>query len=211
MRGERIARGRGEVCDLAVIGGTAAGTAGVVGALGIAEGLSGAGIMSALGTAGGAVGGAAAGPAVLGAMPALASVGVMQLVLRDDESLPEGERAARRDGRVASWVGAGGATAGGVAAISGLGAVGGLSGAGIASGLATIGGVMGGGMAIGATAVVAAPAVAAAALGTGVFLVARRLRNRKHKGRISFRQCSMGPNKRSTVRWLRGNTTYLGS
>jgi hypothetical protein len=126
---------------------------------------------------------AAAGPAVLGAMPALASVGVMQLVQRDDESLSEGERAARRDGRVASWVGAGGATAGGVAAISGLGAVGGLSGAGIASGLATIGGVMGGGMAIGATAVVAAAAVAAAAPGTGVFLVARRLRNRKHKGR----------------------------
>jgi hypothetical protein len=155
---------------------TVGATSGVVGAVGLTAGVSGAGIMSALGTAGSAVGGAASGPAVLAALPAAVSVGVTHIALRDDESLPEDERAARREGRWASVAGAGGAMAGGVGAISAAGSVSGLSAAGITSGLAAIGGTVGGGMLAGTTVVVAAPAVAAAAVGTGVYLLGRRFR-----------------------------------
>lgn len=163
----------------AVATSTVGASSAVVGAVGVTAGVSGAGIMSALGTAGSAVGGAAAGPAVLGTLPAVLSVGVTQMALRDDESLPDDERAARRDGRWASVAGAAGGMAGGVGAISAAGSVSGLSAAGITSGLATIGGTVGGGMLAGTTVVVAAPAVAAAAVGTGVYLVGRSLRRRR--------------------------------
>jgi len=160
----------------AVAGTTVAATTGVVGAVGAVAGVSGPGIMSALGSAGGLVGGgAAAGPAVLGALPAAASVGITHRVLRDDESLAEDDRQARRDGRVASVAGAGAGAVGGVAAISAAGTTG-LSAAGITSGLAAIGATVGGGMAAGTTIVVAAPAVAAASIGLGVFLASKRLR-----------------------------------
>jgi hypothetical protein len=162
----------------AVAGASAAATTGVVTSIGIVEGLSGAGIMSALASAGSAVGATAAmGPAVLGAVPAMLSVGITQVALRDDESLPDDERAARRDGRAASFVGAGGAAAGGVAVISAAGTTG-LSAAGITSGLAAIGGTVGGGMLAGTVVVAAAPAVAAAGVATAVYLIGRRLRGR---------------------------------
>jgi hypothetical protein len=160
----------------AIAGTTVAATTGVVGAVGAVAGVSGPGIMSALGTAGGLVGGgAAAGPAVLGALPAVASVGITHRVLRDDESLPDDDRQARRDGRIASIAGASASTVGGVAAISAAGTTG-LSAVGITSGLAAIGATVGGGMVAGTTIVVAAPAVAAAGIGLGVFLVSKRLR-----------------------------------
>lgn len=165
----------------AVAGTTLAATTGVVGAIGAVSGISGAGIMSGLATAGGVVGGGAAvGPAMIGFAPALASVGITRVVLRDDESLPVEERSARRDARTASMIGAGASTVGGVALISAAGTTG-LSAAGITSGLATIGATVGGGMAAGTAAVVAAPAVVAAVVGTGVFLVSRRLRKPKHE------------------------------
>ena len=160
----------------AVAGTTVAATTGVVGAVGAVAGISGPGIMSARGTAGGLVGGGAAmGPAVLGALPAAASVAITHQVLRDDESLADDDRQARRDGRIASIAGAGAGTVGGVAAISAAGMTG-LSAAGITSGLAALGGIVGGGMVAGTTVVVAAPAVAAAGLGLGAFLVSKRLR-----------------------------------
>ena len=160
----------------AVAGTTVAATTGIVGAVGAVAGVSGPGIMSALGSVGGLVGGGAAtGPAVLGALPAAASVRITHHVLRDDESLPNDDRQARRDGRIASIAGAGASTVGGVAVISAAGTTG-LSAAGITSGLAAIGTTVGGGMVAGTTIVVAAPAVAAAGLGLGVFLVSKRFR-----------------------------------
>ena len=161
----------------AVATSTVAATGGVVASVGMVQGLSGAGIMSALASAGATVGGSAAvGPAVIGAAPALVAVGITQIALRDDETLPQHERAARRDGRAASAVGAVGATVLGVSAISTAGATAGLSAAGITSGLAAIGATVGGGMLAGTTVVVAAPAVAAAGVATAVFLVSRKLR-----------------------------------
>lgn len=163
----------------AIAGTTVAATTGVVGAMGAVSGLSGAGIMSGLATAGGVVGGGAAiGPAMIGLGPAVISVGITQVALRDDESLPAEERKARRDGRTASVLGAGASTVGGVAAVSAAGATG-LSAAGITSGLAAIGATVGGGMAAGTVVVVAAPAVLAAGVGAGVFLLSKRLRQQK--------------------------------
>lgn len=165
----------------AVAGASVAATTGVVTSIGLVEGLSGAGIMSALASAGSTVGaGAAMGPAVLGALPAIASVGITQIALRDDDSLPTDERLARRDGRLASFVGAGGGLAGGVVAISTAGTAG-LSAAGITSGLAAIGATVGGGMLAGTVAVVAAPAVVAAGLATATYLVGRKLRGQSAK------------------------------
>jgi hypothetical protein len=164
----------------AIAGTTVAATTSVVGTVGAVAGMSGPGIMSALGSAGGLVGGgAAAGPAVLGALPAAASIGITHQVLRDDESLADDDRQARRDGRIASVAGAGAGAVGGVAAISAAGTTG-LSAVGITSGLAAIGSAVGGGMAAGTTIVVAAPAVAAAGIGLGVFLVSKRLRKPPH-------------------------------
>ncbi len=160
----------------AVVATTAAGTGGVIAATGVVQGLGGAGVMSALASAGGVVGaGAALGPAVIGAAPAMVAVGITQMAMRDDESLPDGERAARRDGRVASVAGASAATLGGVSAIGALGTAG-LSAAGISSGLATIGGAVGGGMVAGASIVAAAPVIAAAGAGSAIFLLSRKLR-----------------------------------
>ena len=153
-------------------------TSSVIATVGVVQGLSGAGIMSALASAGGVVGGtAAAGPAVIGAAPALATIGVVHYALRDDEGLPDDERNARRDARAASLVGAVGATAGGVVAIGAAGTAG-LSAVGITTGLATVGTVAGGGMLAGATIIAAAPAVVAAGVATAVYFASRRLRHR---------------------------------
>ena len=94
-------RGAGSLtANGAVAGTTVAATTGVVGAMGAVSGLSGAGIMSGLATAGGVVGGGAAiGTDMIGLGPAVVSVGITQVALRDDESLPDQERRARRDGR----------------------------------------------------------------------------------------------------------------
>jgi hypothetical protein len=179
LAASRQVRGVGSLtAQGAVAATTATATGGVIAAAGIVQGLSGAGVMSALGSAGSLVGGGAAlGPAVIGAAPALVTVGLTQIALRDDDTLPEHERAARRDGRLASLAGATGATAGGVAAIGAMGATAGFSAAGITSGLASIGALAGGGMVAGATVVAAAPVVAAAGLATGVFVLSRKLRS----------------------------------
>lgn len=160
---------------------TAAGAAasiGIVSGVGAAAGLSGPGIMSGLATVGGTVGsGAVGGLAILGVAPAAASVAVMNIALRDDPSLTESDRVARRAGRVSSAAGAVGGTVAGVGAVSAAGATAGLSAAGITSGLAAIGATVGGGMAAGSAIVIAGPAVAAAGLGYGVYRVARTLRS----------------------------------
>lgn len=163
----------------AVAATTVAATGSVVAAAGAVQGVSAAGIMSGLASAGSLVGGGAAlGPAVIGAAPAIVTVGIANIALRDDNTLPDEDRAARRDGRVASVAGLAAGTAGGVVAISAAGTTAGLSAAGITSGLAAIGAVAGGGMVAGATIVAAAPVVAVAAAATGVFLGSRYLRRR---------------------------------
>lgn len=149
---------------------TSAAGVGVVSAAGAAAGLSGPGILSGLAATGATVGsGAMGGLALLGTAPGLMSVGVMQVALRDDPDLPDGERSSRKVGRNASVVGAAGGGVAGLTAVSAAGTVAGVSGAGIASGLAAIGGVVGGGMAAGTATVIAAPAVAAAGLGYGAY------------------------------------------
>lgn len=151
-------------------------TAGVIGATGTVAGVSGAGVMSGLATAGAYVGGGAAvGPLAISLAPATVSVAAVQMALRGDKSLPKNENDARRDGRVASAVGAGGAAMGGVAAI-GVAGTAGLSAAGISSGLAAIGATVGGGMVAGTVVVAAAPAVVAGAAGFGLYALSRRLR-----------------------------------
>lgn len=164
----------------AVVSSAAAGAAagiGVVSGVGAAAGLSGPGIMSGLATVGGSVGaGAVGGLVVLGVAPGAAAVGVMNIALRDNPTLSEGVRVARRAGRVSSAAGAVGGTAVGVGAVSAAGVTAGLSAAGITSGLAAIGGTVGGGMAAGSAIVIAGPAVAAAGLGYGIYRVASRLR-----------------------------------
>lgn len=155
----------------------AASGVGVVSAAGAAAGLSGPGIMSGLAAAGSTVGaGAMGGLVVLGVAPGLMSAGVMNVALRDDPALPSTERSARGVGRKASFVGAAGGSAAGLAAVSATGTVVGVSGAGIASGLAAIGGVVGGGMAAGTVVVLAAPAVAAAGVGYGAYRATRAVR-----------------------------------
>lgn len=155
----------------------AAGGVGIITAAGEVAGLSGAGIMSGLAATGGAVGaGAVGGLIVLGAGPAVLSVSVMRVALRDDAALPAEERSARKAGRTASIAGAAGGGVAGVAAVSAAGSVAGLSAAGITSGLAAIGGMVGGGMAAGSAVVIAAPAVAAAGIGYGAYRIIRRLR-----------------------------------
>ena len=175
----RSAQVNGAMATGAVVSSTAAGAAagiGIVSGIGAAAGLSGPGIMSGLATVGGTVGaGAVGGLAVLGAAPGVAAVAVMNIALRDDPTLSESDRVARRAGRVSSAAGAVGGTAVGVGAVSVAG-VAGLSGAGITSGLAAIGATVGGGMAAGSAIVIAGPAIAAAGVGYGVYRAARRLR-----------------------------------
>jgi hypothetical protein len=164
----------------AIVSATAAGAAagiGIVSGVGTAAGLSGPGIMSGLAAIGGTVGaGAVGGLVVLGAAPAASAVAVMNIALRDDPTLLEGDRVARRAGCASSAAGAVGGTAAGIGAVSAFGATAGLSAAGIASGLATIGAAVGGGMAAGSAIVIAGPAVAAAGLGYGVYRAVRGLR-----------------------------------
>ena len=151
----------------------AAAGVGVISAAGAAAGLSGAGVMSGLGAAGALVGGGAvAGLAVLGAAPGLVGAGIMQVALADDESLPQEERDARAVGRKAAVVGAAASSVGGIAAVSVLGTAG-LSAAGITSGLATVGAAVGGGMVAGSAALIAAPALAAAGVGYGLYRAVR--------------------------------------
>jgi hypothetical protein len=147
--------------------GAAAGV-GTVATVGTVGGLSGSGIMSGL--AGSAVvgSGAVGGLVTLGLAPGVMSAGVMQVALRDDESLPDDEREARQAGRVASVAGVAAGSAGAITAVSAAGFTG-LSAAGITSGLATIGASVGGGMAAGSAIVIAAPAVAAAGAGYAVY------------------------------------------
>jgi hypothetical protein len=146
----------------------------LVGATGAAAGLSGPGIMAGLATIGGTVGGGAvAGLVVAGAAPGVVSAAIMNRALRDDEALPDDERAARRAGRVGAVAGGVVGSAAGVTAVSSLG-VSGLSGVGMTTGLATLGSVFGGGMAAGTMAVVAAPAVAVAGCGYIAYRLARR-------------------------------------
>ncbi|MBZ4414682.1 lecithin retinol acyltransferase family protein [Myxococcus sp. XM-1-1-1] len=152
------------------VGAAAAGSVGVVSATGVVAGLSGAGIMSGLGAVGGAVGaGAIGGLGVLAAAPIAVTSIAMNQVLRDDPSLPEDEREARKTGRTATVIGGVTGVGGSVAAISVAGTVSGLSAAGITSGLAAIGGTVGGGMVAGVAVTVAAPAAAAAAIGYGAY------------------------------------------
>jgi Lecithin retinol acyltransferase len=152
------------------VGAAAVGSVGVVSATGVVAGLSGAGIMSGLGAVGGAVGvGAIGGVGVLAAAPLAVTGLAMGQVLRDDPALSQDEREARKTGRTATWVGGAAGIGGSVAAISAAGSVSGLSAAGITSGLAAIGGTVGGGMVTGVAVTVAAPAVAAAAIGFGVY------------------------------------------
>jgi hypothetical protein len=142
---------------------------GVVSAAGAAAGLSGAGIMSGLAATGAVVGGGAvAGLGVLGAAPGVVGTAVMRSVLKDDPNLHEPERDARAAGRTGAAVGAGAGTAAAIGAVAAAG-VPGLSAVGITSGLAAVGGVVGGGMAAGVAVTVAAPAVAAAAIGYGIY------------------------------------------
>ncbi len=154
-------------------GAAVAGSLGVVSAAGSVAGLSGAGTMSGLATVGGAVGGGAvAGLAALAATPAIISTVAMRHVLKDDVSLPQGERDARAVGRVATAVGGAAGTAGAIGAVAAAG-VPGLSAAGITSGLAAIGGGVGGGMVAGTAMVIAGPAVVAALLGYGIYRLLR--------------------------------------
>lgn len=137
----------------------------LVGSAGIVRGLSGPGIMSGLAAHGSIVGGGVvAGLVTLSALPALASVAMINHALREDDDLPTAERTARTAGRAGSAIGALAGSAGGVAMVSALG-VPGLGAAGITSGLAAVGGAVGGGMAAGTMCVLAAPAAAAAAVG----------------------------------------------
>ena len=164
----------------AVVSSAAAGAAagiGIVSGFGAAAGLSGPGIMSGLAAVGGMVGsGAVGGLVVLGVAPAAAAVAVMNIALRDDPTLGENDRVARRAGRGSSAAGAVGGTALGVGAVSAAGVTAGLSGAGITSGLAAIGATVGGGMAAGSAIIIALPTIAAAGLGYGVYRAARHLR-----------------------------------
>lgn len=172
--------------DVASSGGaalaTGAGTGAAIGfvsSAGAVAGLSGAGTMSGLATAGSVVGGGAvAGIGVLAAAPAALSVLAMRRVLADDNALSDEERGARRVGRGATVAGAALGAAGSIASISAAGSVAGVSGAGITSGLFAIGSGVGGGMVAGAAVTIAAPAVAAAAVGYGVYRLVRWLRRR---------------------------------
>lgn len=157
------------------------GSVGVISATGAAAGLSAAGVMSGLATVGGVVGGGAvAGLVAVGAAPAaLATLG-MSRVLKNDPTLDESEREARRAGRWASIAGAAAGSFGSVGAVSTFGSAVGLSGAGIASGLASVGSLVGGGMAAGVAVSAAVPAVVSAAVGYGAYRAWVIVSLRKH-------------------------------
>jgi Lecithin retinol acyltransferase len=153
----------------ASVGGT------VVGSAGLVAGLSGPGIMSGLAEWGAVIGGGTvSGLVLLGVLPGLASVAIMTTALREDEDLPEVERAARTAGRVGS---VSGVIAGSMASVALVKTVGvpGLSAVGISSGLAGIGRAFGGGMARGTICAIALPAVTAAIVGYALYQVVLRL------------------------------------
>jgi hypothetical protein len=154
----------------------AAGAGTCLSRVGLVAGVSGSGVMSALGVSGQLVGGTAAqGPLVLGAAMSAAMIAVVQRTLADDDFLTNPERAARRDGRLASVVGAaGGCAAGwGVLVTSG---VSGLSAVGITTGLAAVGATVGGGMVAGVVVLAIALAVATLLAASFVYLLSRWLR-----------------------------------
>jgi len=139
---------------------------------------SGAGIASGLAAAGGIVGGGmAAGPAVLSGGPAsLVAFGLNTTVFRDQEGLEKDEVEARAAARI-------GTTSGASLGILGVGAAtvaGGASGPAMMSTLAVIGGAVGGGAIAGASLLVAAPIVATAGLGFGLYKIKKhRLKSRR--------------------------------
>jgi hypothetical protein len=142
-----------------------AGGLGAVSAGGAVAGMSAAGMTSGLAAVGGTM---VTGLGVLAAAPAAVTTVTMRHVLKDDEALPQEERDARQAGRAATVVGAGAGAAGALGAVAAAG-VPGLSAVGITSGLGAIGASVGGGMATGIAMTVAAPAVAAAAVGYGIY------------------------------------------
>jgi hypothetical protein len=142
-----------------------------VSAAGPVTGLSGAGAMGGLAEIGAVVGGSTvAGIAIVGAAGGAATASLINCtLLKDNPAHDRKERNSRSVGRKATYAGAAAGTAGSVAAISAMGTTAGLSAAGITSGLAAIGGTVGGGMAAGIAVTAAAPAVAAAAVGYGIY------------------------------------------
>ncbi|TDK61204.1 hypothetical protein [Sapientia aquatica] len=84
-------------------------------------------------------------------------------VLNDDESLEQGERDARKSGRVGSYVGGGAGATAAIAMVCVTGEIG-LGVTGVTTGLASIGAVVGGGATIGAGIALAVPALAACAV-----------------------------------------------
>jgi len=156
----------------------AAGTYGgiaVASSAGSVAGLSGAGVMSGLAAIGPA--GAIGGVATLAVVPAMAANMAVSKILNDDPLLSSKEREARSVGRMAAKVGTAASAVGTLATISASGTVVGLSGAGITTGLATIGGTVGGGMVAGTAVAIAAPALAATAVGIGVYKMFKWIRN----------------------------------
>ncbi len=153
---------------IAQIAASGTGAVAVISNAGVVAGLSGSGIMSGLAAVG--VGGAVGGMATIAGGAGLGAAVLMNnTVLKDNENLSKKERNARKIGRGSSYVGAGAATAGGIATISAAGTTAGLSAAGISSGLAAIGTTVGGGMAAGTAIVAAAPVVASIAIGYGLY------------------------------------------
>jgi hypothetical protein len=153
---------------------TTAGSITAVSAAGSAAGLSGAGVMSGLAAIGPA--GAIGGLASLAAIPAVVTNVAVSKTLKDDESLPSDERNLRSAGRMAAKVGTAAGAVGTVGTISAAGTTVGLSATGITSGLAAVGGTVGGGMVAGVAISVAAPAVAAAAAGWGLYKIGKWLK-----------------------------------
>ncbi len=155
----------------ASVGTGVAATASIAGvsAAGSAAGLSGAGVMSGLAAIG--PGGVVGGLGTLAATPSVLANLAVNKVLEDDDKLPEQERESRTVGRAAAKLGTVVGAAGTVGTISSAGSVAGLSAAGLTSGLAGIGSTVGGGMVSGVAISVAAPALAAGALGLGVYKV----------------------------------------
>ena len=118
--------------------------------------------MTNLATAGAMIGGGAAvGVGVVAAAPVIAVNLALHKILPDSDTLPRGERDARKAARV-------GGAVGGVAAVGVAGStLVGLSGAAMAAELAAVGGTVGLGMAGGAAMLIAAPAVVALGVAAG--------------------------------------------
>ncbi|CAG2150710.1 hypothetical protein LMG19282_03832 [Cupriavidus campinensis] len=108
----------------------------------------------------------------------LASYTLNKTVFAEDPGVSDDERDARSAGRAGTRLGAGVGVAGMLAAVGLAGEVG-LSGAAVVSGVSAIGGAVGGGAIVGASIVIAAPAVAALAIGTGVYWLRKRRWGRK--------------------------------